>query len=83
MLQVTITSLLLVVLTLQEVDAIPLDDFYDFGEDAGDRLVPTTDDLPSGSLTFSSVFPFYERDHSQVFVSLGFCSVRDKLKFYR
>ena len=67
--QVPVASFLLAVLTLQGVDAIPLDDFYDFGVDAGDTLLPTTDDLPSGSLTLSSAFPFYERDHFQVFVS--------------
>ena len=69
MLQVPVASFLLAVLTLQGVDAIPLDDFYDFGEDAGDTLLPTTDDLSSGSLTLSSAFPFCEMDHFQVFVS--------------
>lgn len=69
MLQVAVASFLLVILTLQGVDAIPLDDFYPFGVDAGDNLVPPTLDLPAGSLVLSSAFPFYEMDHFEVFVS--------------
>ena len=60
---------LLVVTALSSVDCIPVGELYPFGADAGDNLVPRTDDGSSGEITLNRVYPFYGVDHFSLFVS--------------
>ena len=50
--------------------AIVLPNFYPFGVSDGDRLVPTNDDGSSGTISISIQFPFYDRNHNSLFVSM-------------
>ena len=53
-------------------DAIVLPNFYPFGQSEGDQLVPTNDDGSSGTIPISISFPFFERNHNSLFVSITF-----------
>ena len=50
--------------------AIVLPNFYPFGVSDGDQLVPTNDDGSSGTISISIQFPFYDRNHNSLFVSM-------------
>lgn len=63
------TVFLLALTTLCGVRAIPLSEFYPFGDTAGDTLIPTTDDGSSELITLNRVFPFYGIDHFVIVVS--------------
>ena len=47
-----------------------LPNFYPFGQSEGDQLVPTNDDGSSGTIPISISFPFFERNHNSLFVSI-------------
>ena len=50
---------------------IPLDEFYPFGEDAGDSLLERTLDGSSSVIELvNSVFPFYGREYDQLYVRM-------------
>ena len=51
------------------VAAIPLDQFYPFGEGVGDTATPKEDDGSSPRITLNRLFPFYEKDHFIIWVS--------------
>ena len=51
-------------------NAIVLPNFYPFGVSEGDQLVPTNDDGSSGTIPISIQFPFYDRNHNSLFVSM-------------
>ena len=67
--QPVLFSALLVVTALSSVGCIPLEDFYPFGADAGDSLIPRTDEGSSGEITLNRVYPFFGVDHFSLFVS--------------
>ena len=49
---------------------IELKNFYPYGIDNGDTLVPTNDDGSSGRVDISSPFPFFDQNHNSLFVSM-------------
>ena len=51
------------------VTAIPLADFYPFGDGTGDTALPQTDDGSSPEIDLSTSFPFFNKSHSTLFVS--------------
>ena len=56
-----------------------LPNFYPFGVSEGDQLVPTNDDGSSGTIPISIQFPFYDRNHNSLFVSMLIVFYRIKL----
>ena len=60
-------------------NAIVLPNFYPFGVSEGDQLVPTNDDGSSGTIPISIQFPFYDRNHNSLFVSMLIVFYRIKL----
>ena len=62
-------SVALVVAAIKFVSAIPLEDFYPFGFNAGGTVLNSTDDGSSGIVTLHRVFPFFGIDHLTVVVS--------------
>ena len=67
--QPVLFAALLVVTALSSVDCIPVEELYPFSADAGDNLVPRTDDGSSGEITLDRVYPFFGVDHFSLFVS--------------
>ena len=51
------------------VTGIPLGSFYSFGVGAGDSSLGPNDDGSSPTITLSESFPFFDEDHSTIFVS--------------
>lgn len=63
-------SILLLHLSSQTTLAIPLNEFYPFGAETGDKTLSRTDDGSSPLIELvSSVFPFYGQEYDQLFVS--------------
>ena len=52
-------------------NATVLPNFYPFGVSDGDQLVPKNDDGSSGTIPISIQFPFYDRNHNSLFVSMS------------
>ena len=66
-------SLVLVVTLVacsHHVMGIPLANFYPFGNTAGDNALPRTLDGPSGPITLSTPFIFFDQARELIFVSL-------------
>lgn len=57
---------------LSILEALVLPNFYTFGQSEGDQLVPTNDDGSSGTIPISIPFPFFDRNHNSLFVSITF-----------
>lgn len=57
---------------LSILEALVLPNFYPFGQSEGDQLVPTNDDGSSGTIPISIPFPFFDRNHNSLFVSITF-----------
>ena len=51
------------------VIAIPLDQFYPFGEQSGDNLVGRTLDGSSSNITLPLPFTFFEESYDDIYVS--------------
>ena len=51
--------------------AVPLTNFYPFGGDRGDQVLPPNDDESSPAISLNVSFPFFGTDFSTMFVSLG------------
>ena len=52
------------------VHAIPLDDFYPYGTDVGDAVLPRNDDGVSSAISLGgSGFRYFGNSHSEIFVS--------------
>ena len=63
-------------------NAIVLPNFYPFGVSDGDQLVPTNDDGSSGTIPISIQFPFYDRNHNSLFVSMLIVFYRKNLNMF-
>ena len=62
--------LLWIQLSYQPTHGIPLSEFYPFGEEAGDNVLQRVDDGSSPVIELiSSVFPFYDQEFHQLYVS--------------
>ena len=61
------TTLVLVFLCC--ANAIPLAQFYPYGSEAGDKGLFRNDDGSSLVINLTTSFPFFNRDHSTLFVS--------------
>ena len=48
---------------------VELKDFYPYGRNEGDAIVPRNDDGSSGIIDISFPFPFFDRDHNFLYVS--------------
>lgn len=58
---------------LPRVDsAVPLEDFYPYGEDSGDSQTISQDDGGSGLQEISVAFPFFGDRHTGLYVSTEF-----------
>ena len=62
-------------------NAIVLPNFYPFGVSEGDQLVPTNDDGSSGTIPISILFPFYDRNHNSLFVSMLIVFLSQKTEY--
>ena len=49
---------------------IELEDFYPYGPENGDTLIPSNDDGSSGLVNIIFPFPFFDQDHESLFVSI-------------
>lgn len=67
--QEEVTIVVLLLFCLLQVSAIPLDNFYPFGADAGDDAIGPTLDGSSPILDLSRPFPFFKNDHLTIVVS--------------
>lgn len=62
---------LLLLLSCKKAYGIPLDDFYPFGEDAGDNVMQRTLDGSSPLIKLdSSIYPFYGQEYDQLYVRI-------------
>ena len=52
------------------VTGIPLENFYSFGSGTGDNSLGSNDDGSSSAISLGILFPYFNQDHSTVFVSL-------------
>ena len=50
--------------------AIPLGDFYPFGFAVSDTVIPANDDGSSPTVFLTEPFPFFDEEHSTLFVSI-------------
>ena len=50
---------------------IELGDFYPYGPENGDTLIPSNDDGSSGLVNIAVSFPFFDRNHRSLYVSIG------------
>lgn len=50
---------------------IPLEDFYSFGAAVGDTSLPPNDDGSSAPIMLTMSFPFFDEDHTSLFVSVA------------
>lgn len=48
---------------------VELSDFYPYGRENGDSVVPTNDDGSSGRVDIAFPFPFFDVEHKSLFVS--------------
>ena len=48
---------------------VPLGDFYPYGVNKGDTVLPTVDDGNSGAIPISASFPYFNQNHNSIFVS--------------
>ena len=48
---------------------VELKDFYPYGRNEGDAIVPPNDDGSSGIINIAFPFPFFDRDHNSLYVS--------------
>ena len=55
--------------SLQKASAIPLRDFYPYGNDTGDEVLPSNDDGSTEAINLTLPFPFFGRDYRTIFVS--------------
>ena len=67
---------LVAVLLLYRVKAIPLAEFYPFGNALGDKGLFRNDDGSSLVLNLTTSFPFFNRDHLTLFVSSHICVIK-------
>ena len=60
------------------LESYKLPNFYPFGTNEGDKVVPPNDDGSSGIVQISTAFPFFDQNHRSLYVSIimlyGFCS---------
>ena len=61
--------LIFCVLLTTDVAAIPLRDFYPYGSEAGDTLLPRIDDVSSHPIAIPSGFTFFGKSFSTIYVS--------------
>ena len=54
---------------------VELSDFYPYGPENGDSVVPTNDDGSSGRVQIGVPFPFFDVDHKSLFVSVQCFSI--------
>lgn len=47
-----------------------LSNFYPFGTNEGDQIVPRNDDGSSGEVQISIAFPFFDQNHRSLYVSI-------------
>lgn len=50
---------------------VPLDEFYPYGHEHGDKRAPTNDDGSTPPIPVSSVFPFFNHQHDSLIVSIN------------
>ena len=53
---------------VSEADKLP--NFYPFGKNEGDQVVPPNDDGSSEEVKISIQFPFFDQNHKSLFVSI-------------
>ncbi len=53
-------------------EAVVLPNFYPFGQNEGDQLLPKNDDESSGPVPISVPFPYFDKYHNSLFVSMQF-----------
>ena len=53
---------------------VPLSDFYPYGVSEGDAVLPPNDDGNSGEIQISILFPYFDKNHGSLYVSM-LCSI--------
>ena len=56
-------------------ECLQLDEFYPFGESAGDSELERGDDEAYGPLRLDHPFPYFDTDERNLYVSCNFCTV--------
>lgn len=62
-------TLLALLLHITSCFSVPLGEFYPYGVDQGDSVVPRDDDNSSGEIRISVLFPYFDRNHDSLYVS--------------
>lgn len=62
-------TLFRLVLLMKSCFSVPLSDFYPYGVNEGDTVLPANDDGSSGEIGISVLFPYFDRNHDSLFVS--------------
>lgn len=50
---------------------VPLSEFYPYGVSEGDTALPSNDDGSSGVIPISIQFPYFDRNHDSLYVSIA------------
>ena len=50
-------------------DCLTIEDFYPFGESAGDSVLFKNDDSFSGNISISTTFPFFNKSYDSLFIN--------------
>ena len=66
-----LVSLLPIAVTGQALPAP--DHFYPYGPGVGDTTAPVNDDGSSGKILISTLFPYFDKVHDSLYVSLRLC----------
>ncbi|CAF3942552.1 unnamed protein product, partial [Rotaria sp. Silwood2] len=51
------------------LNTLPLDEFFPFGPEVGDSTVRPNDDESEGPLQLTSVFPYFDNNHRQIWIA--------------
>ena len=52
------------------LESYKLPNFYPFGTNEGDKVVPRNDDGSSGIVQISTAFPYFDQNHRSLYVSI-------------
>lgn len=66
-----VISVIVLVFRIQSAVTLSLSEFYPYGIVHGDRLLPANDDGSSGEVRLSTPFPYFDKNHESLFVSIA------------
>ena len=63
--------LIVLVCKIESIVMLSLSEFYPYGDTQGDRSLPANDDNSSGRVRLSILFPYFDKNHDSLFVSIS------------